>query len=365
MSNITKVLLRKEQMEVTLPILIEYYATSRKVKGCSKKSLVAIRSNLGKFVKFLESRGHSLKLSDLTLKVAREYVVYLQGTVTKYEGHKLTPPHPNSTYSPVTVHTLVRFLRSFSFWLEKEGYTKEPIFALLELPKLPQTKIEVLSAEEIQQILATINPNTFMGARCSAMVLLMLDSGIRASELVGLKLKDVDWSRGVFKVWGKGSKERFVPLGATAKQALLRYVQVFRPKPARDDVDNTFLSLDGYPLTVNALTKIIVRLGKNSGVPRLHAHLLRHTCGVQYLIVGGDTKSLQMFLGHASASMTHHYEQFKDEHVMAQHRKFSPVDSMGITYRRFSRKRNGASKAPNENGQGKWLAGCKIDFRLQ
>ncbi len=353
MSRRTQVLLKKERMEVTLPILIDYYATSKQVKGCSKKSLVTIRSNLGKFVKFLESRGHSLKLSDLTLQDARAYVAYLQGTVTKYEGHTLTPPHPNSTFSPVTIHTHVRFLRSLSFWLEKEGYTKEPIFALLELPKLPQPKIEVLSPEEIQQVLSTINPNSFMGSRSSAMVLLMLDSGIRASELVGLKLKDVDWNRGVFKVWGKGSKERFVPLGATAQQSLLRYVQVFRPKPARDDVDNLFLSLDGYPLTVNALTKIMVRLGKNSGVTRLHAHLLRHTCGVQYLIVGGDTKSLQMFLGHASASMTHHYEQFKDEHVMAQHRKFSPVDALGISYRRFGNKKPYAPKTDPGNGEGK------------
>jgi integrase/recombinase XerD len=353
MSHRTEVLLKKERMEVTLPILVEYYATSRQVKGCSKKTLVGIRSNLGKFVHYLQQQGHSLKLSELSIHDARAYVAYLQGTVTKYEGHKLTPPHPDSTYSPVTVHTHVRFLRSFSFWLEKEGYTKEPIFALLELPKLPQTKIEVLSPEEIQQILSTINPNSFMGSRSSAMVLLMLDSGIRASELVGLKLKDVDWNRGVFKVFGKGSKERFVPMGATAKQALLRYVQVFRPKPARDDIDNVFLSLDGYPLTVNALTKIMVRLGRNSGVTRLHAHLLRHTCGVQYLLVGGDTKSLQMFLGHSSPSMTHHYEQFKDEHVMAQHRKFSPVDALGITYRRFGNRKTPVIKQDPDNGHGK------------
>ena len=260
-------------MQVTLPTLVEYYAMSKQVKGCSKKTLLGIRSNLGKFIRFLETRGHCLRLSDLTIHDARAYVASTQGTVTKYEGHKLTPAHPNSTYAPETIHTHVRALRSFSFWLQKEGYTEEAVFGLLELPKLPKKKIDVLSPEEIQQILSSINPNSFMGARHWAMVLLMLDLGIRASELVGLKLDDVDWNRGVFKVFGKGAKERFVPMGATAKQALLRYVQVFRPKPARDDVDNVFLSLDGYPLTINALTKIMFRLGRNSGVPRLHAHL--------------------------------------------------------------------------------------------
>ncbi len=273
--------------------------------------------------------------------------------MTKYDGHPLTPAHPDSTFSPETVHTHVRALRGFSMWLEREGYTKNEIFQHLELPKLPKKKIQVLSPEEIRQILDSLNPNTFKGARLYAMIVLMLDTGIRAGELVGLKLADVDWNRGVFKVLGKGAKERFVPIGATAKKALLRYVQVFRPQPARDDIDNVFLSLDGYPLTVNALVRIMHRLGKNSGVPRLHAHLLRHTCGVQYLIVGGDTKSLQMFLGHSSPTMTHHYEQFKDEHVLAQHRKFSPVDALGIPYRRLGNRKAAAPKQDSNNGHGK------------
>ncbi len=339
MSRRTQVLLKKERMEITLPTLIDYYATAKQVKGCSKKTLVGVKSNLGKFLRFLESRGHSLKLADLTIHDARAYVASLQGTVTKYEGHRLTPPHPDTTFSPQTVHTHVRALRAFSNWLYNEGYSKSVIFELLELPKLPKTKIQVLSPEEIQTVLSTINPDTVKGARLLAMVLLLLDTGIRAGELVGLKLADVDWNRGVFKVFGKGAKERFVPIGSTAKQALHRYIQVFRPKPARDEVVNVFLSLDGYPLTVNAVSHIMQRLGKNTGVLRLHAHLLRHTCGVQYLVGGGDEKSLQMFLGHASPFMTRHYEQFKEEHMMAQHRKFSPVDQLGVTYRRYGNKR--------------------------
>ncbi len=122
----------------------------------------------------------------------------------------------------------------------------------------------------------SINPSTFLGARLLAMVLLFLDSGIRAGELASLKLADVDWKRGVFKIMGKGSKERFVPIGSTAKQTLLRYAQTFRPTPARDDIDNVFLSVDGYPLTVNAIVHTMSRLAKSSGVTRLHAHLLRH-----------------------------------------------------------------------------------------
>lgn len=349
MSHISDQLRKKERMEITLPTLIDYYITTKQVKGCSKKTLLGLKSNLGKFVRYLNQSGHSLKLADLSIHDARGFIMSLQGTVTKYEGHTLTPEKPGCTFSPQTIHKSVTTLRAFSNWLRDEGYTKQPLFALLELPKLPQTKIQVLDQEEIQQLLASINPSTLLGARVYSMVTLMLDSGPRASEVIGLKLPDVDWERGVLKVFGKGAKERFVPMGAISKQVMLRYVQAFRPKPARPDIDNVFLSLDGYPLTVNAITQIMKRLAKNSGIPRLHAHLLRHTCGVQYLMVGGDTKSLQMFLGHASPFMTHHYEQFKDEHVTAQHRKYSPIDALGVMPRRFGKtKQVGAKPKPED-----------------
>ncbi len=339
MSHKSERLRKQERMEITLSTLVDYYASAQQVKGCSKKTLIGLRSNLGKFIRYLEAQGHSLKLADLSVQDARAYVAYLQGTVNKYDGHKFTLPHPNSTLSPVTVHTHVRSLRAFSNWLAKQGYAKAPPFALLELPKLPQKKIDVLSPDEIRQILASVNPDTLQGARASAMVILFLDTGIRAGELVGLKLHDVDWERGVFKVMGKGAKERFVPFGALAKQAMLRYVQTFRPKPANEGFDQVFLALDGYPLTVNGVVLIMRRLAKTSGITRLHAHLLRHTCGVQYLMVGGDTKSLQMFLGHSTPEMTNHYEQFKDEHVLAQHRRFSPMDTLGISYRKVGNRR--------------------------
>lgn len=335
---------KRERMEILLPTLLEHYISAQQVKGCSPKTLTGVRSNLGKFIRYLDTRGHSLKLGDLTVQDAREYVAHLQGTIDKYEGHKFVRPRPGCTLSPVTVHTHVRTLRAFSNWLAQEGFCKSPPFALLELPKLPQRKIDVPSPEEIQQVLSSVNPNTFKGARASAMVVLMIDTGIRAGELVGLKQYDIDWNRSVFKVFGKGAKERFVPFGTMAKQSLLHYIQVFRPKPASPTIENVFLPVDGFPLSVNAVGLVMKRLAKASGVIRLHAHLLRHTCGVQYLMVGGDTKSLQMFLGHSTAEMTNHYKQLTTEHMAAQHRKFSPIDALGVTYRRFGRPKNNGPK---------------------
>jgi integrase/recombinase XerD len=193
MSHKSELLRKSERMTITLSTLMEYYATSKQVAGCSPKTLIAVRSNLGRFLRFLEQRGHSLRLAEVTIHDARAYVSALQGTVTKYEGHPLNHPIPTSALSPQTVWSHVRTLRAFSNWLRNEGYTKNSVFEMLEAPKLPKKKIEVLSPEEIRQVLESINSNTLMGARLHSMILLMIDTGVRAGELVGMKLADVDW----------------------------------------------------------------------------------------------------------------------------------------------------------------------------
>lgn len=339
MSRKSEQLRRQERMEILLTTLQDYYLTSKKLKGCSPKTLTARQSVLSRFIRFLEARGHSLKLIDLTLQDARDFSKSLNGAITKYEGHKFNHPVPDSHYAPDTIHSYVRILRSFATWLYDEGYTRRPLFDRLELPKLPKPHVEVLTPEEIQKIIASINPDTFLGSRLLAMILIMLDTGIRAGELVGMLMQNVDWDRGVIKVMGKGLKERIVPIGIVARQALLRYVDAFRPKPARQDIDNVILSVDGYPLTVNAIVHIMTRLGKNSGVTRLHAHLWRHTSGVTYLLDGGDEKSLQLYLGHTTTRMTGRYLQYREEQRIAQNRKHSPADSLGLSYRRFGKGR--------------------------
>ena len=161
--------------------------------------------------------------------------------------------------------------------------------------------------------------------------LLLLDTGIRASELLGLKLDDVYLNEDKIKVWGKGSKERIVPLGTTAKKALLRHILSSRTDSEEDQV---FLSANGTPLTYNGLAHMIKRLGEKAGVPRLHAHLFRHTFAVKYLMNGGDLMTLRLILGHTSLEVTQMYMHLAESHVKVQHHKFSPVDRLGLGRRK-------------------------------
>jgi site-specific recombinase XerD len=156
------------------------------------------------------------------------------------------------------------------------------------------------------------------------MVLLLLDTGIRASELCTLTLENTFVKEGYIKVSGKGDKERMVAFGATTKKALMRYLTTFRPQS-----DDPYLVLTSQGvITYTALNHCIKRIGISVGIPRLHPHLFRHTFAVNYLMNGGDIMSLRLMLGHTDISVTQMYLHLAESHVQIQHAKFSPVDRL-------------------------------------
>lgn len=121
----------------------------------------------------------------------------------------------------------------------------------------------------------------------AALFSIMLDTGLRLSEVAGLKEKDVYFEYQYVKVMGKGAKERLVSLGVSCQKALLHYPQNCRAEPAHSQVDTFFLANDGYPLTPDATRSLIKRLAKASGIRRLHPHLLRHTYATMFCLTEG------------------------------------------------------------------------------
>ena len=190
--------------------------------------------------------------------------------------------------------------------------------------------IEPLSEVEIAAVFSALDANTLAGARDVCMITVMLDTGLRATELITAQVKDVHVEDVYMKVMGKGQKERIVPFGSASQKSLLKYFYHFRPDPVHDGIRNFFLSLEGYAVTYNALRLIMTRLAARSGVERLHAHLLRHTFAVNYLVNGGDVFTLQQILGHTTLDMVRRYVNLANTHVMTQHKRFSPVDTMNL-----------------------------------
>ncbi len=312
---------------IPLEKLAQHFEAYNRSEGKSLRTVECYCSVLRYFAGYLKDKGLPDNLAELNIEVVRDFILYLQ-TKKKWNGRPCATA--NGNLSPASVQNYVRTLRPFFSWLHREGYTEENILANLRPPKAPQKLTEILSHEEVGRILSCFDADTESGSRDTAMVIALLDSGLRLSELTGLKVSDSHMDQGYLKVMGKGAKERVVPIGSVAQKALQRYLFHFRPEPFFEDHDYLFLTLEGKPMSKNSVGLIFSRLARKSGIRRFHAHLCRHTFATNYLLNGGDVFSLQQILGHTSLEMVRRYVTLASSQVRVQHRKFSPMDRMNL-----------------------------------
>lgn len=301
--------------ELDLNRLICHFSHSNKAEGKSPKTVAWYTEMLASFTGYLKSSGEHPSLSDLTIETAKDFVIHEQ----------------QRGVSPHTVHAKVRSMKAFSSWLFNEGYTPDNILAYLKLPKVPNKIIEPLTPDEIDRLLSIQNPLTALGSRNIAILTTFLGTGLRESELSDLLFEDSHIEEGYLKVMGKGSKERIVPVGSLGQKVLWRYVFHFRPEPENDLNNYLFLTIDGMKLETNAIKLLLKRWGKIAGVPRLHAHLCRHTYATNFLVHNcGDVFRLQQILGHTSLEMVRRYVHYASSQTMIQGCVPSPVDRMDI-----------------------------------
>jgi len=315
--------------EISLEQVIEDYASDLKIQRRSPKTISFYLRNLKMFLKWLKRHGYQGILEDISLSTVKRYILYLEEEYRKFQDHPYTPQQDKGL-SPFSIQGHVRTLKALSSWLYREEYILQNILGRLRLPKAPKLNIKVLTDDEVKTILSAINFNTSAGARNYSILLLMLDSGLRLGEVIGLKLSKVDIEHGQMWVDGKGSKERIVPLGSRSQRYLRRYIIHFRPEPTRPGIDNVFLNLDGSPITENSIRLIFERLSLKCKIPRLHAHLCRHTFGTNYLRNGGDVFSLQKILGHEDLATVKVYMHLVEADVIQKHKLYSPIDRLDL-----------------------------------
>ena len=317
---------------IDLPELMEHFEIHNRTEGKSPRTVEWYNLVLGQLCHWLESRDTPTTLDHADEMMIRRFILFLQekpGTKAK-------------TMSTHTMYNRVNALRSFFGWLHRQGYTDEHVLQNLKQPKTADLVIEPLNREEIDQIMRTINPKTALGARNTALVTIMLDTGLRISEVAGLKDRDVHLEGQYVKAMGKGSKERVVSFGTACRKALFQYRQRYRGDPAHSKVETFFLSIDGYPLTADSLKSLIKRLSKSSGVDRLHPHLLRHTYATMFLLNGGDVFLLKQNLGHTTLTMVEHYLHIAAQTAAIRSQGFSPLDHLEVAgERQFSHAFNG------------------------
>jgi site-specific recombinase XerD len=316
--------LKREHVETTVDDLIELFLATKRTEGRSENTLLWYRHMLNTFGAFLGPAT----ARDVTLNNARAFVASLQEREVRYEVHPLSPAKRGGL-SPSTIHGYVRTLKVFSTWLVEEGLTTVNALAKLRRPKLPETLIAVLADEEIERLFAKVNPNCYLGNRMYCILNLLLDTGIRASELCSLRLENVNVQENYIKVVGKGRKERIIPFGNKTKKDLTRYLNHWRMS-LESESPYAFLDLGGGPVTYNNLIHLFHRLGKRAGVLRLHPHLLRHSFAVNYLVNGGNLMTLKLMLGHSSIAVTEKYLHLTQTHIMVTGKQNSYMDRLNL-----------------------------------
>ena len=302
-----------------LSLLIQHYNAHNRSEGKSPKTVGWYQEVLDLFLRWLVDNGHGTTLAAMDLQLVREYVLFLQ------EGGVM-----GITPSSATMNNRVRALRAFFHWLQLEGYAKTHILQNMRPPKVAHHVVEPLLPEEIGRLFAAYDNNSSMGARNIAIISLMLDTGVRLSELTGLKAMNVHLEDGWIKVLGKGNKERMVAFGSTVQKTLIRYQARFRPQLLHAGVEEFFLNEQGGPLTPNSIQTLFLRLRRAVDIPRFHAHLLRHTYATNFLLNSGNVILLQHNLGHTTLAMVNEYVHMASGQMAITSREFSPLDHMHI-----------------------------------
>ncbi len=256
------------------------------------------------FATWCEEEGITLE----TLRAAhiRRFIDGLRKKVNPQTGKPLTS---------YTLHGYAQVIKGFLNWCAKEDGLEELVSEKtarrVEMPRVDVKVIETFTQDHIRRLFAACEQeySPTLVARDKAILAVLLDSGIRAGELVGLTLENVHLSPqdGYIKVYGKGRKEREVGLGKQARTTLHRYISRYRHAPKSER--HVFLSRFNEPLTVDGLGQIVRRLGEWGRVKgvRCSPHSMRHTYAVNYLTAGGSIYDLSRLLGHASVQTTENY----------------------------------------------------------
>jgi integrase/recombinase XerD len=216
-------------------------------------------------------------------------------------------------------------LRGFFRFLVRERVLDADPTELIDRPKIGRRLPHVLSFEEVERLLAVPDTTTDRGRRDAAMIHLMYASGLRVSELCGLKLRDLDTKGGIVAALGKGGKRRLIPVGEVALNHLGVYLAEVRPRVAPAGATVLFVSPRGRALTRQGFWKLLKRYARVAGIMHpISPHKLRHSFATHLLRGGADLRAVQAMLGHADLGTTEIYTRVAQDHVKRAHARSHP-----------------------------------------
>ena len=276
-------------------------------KGLSDNSRKSYDNDLRIYIKFLEDKGIE-NVKKISIKNIEDFLKYRNkcGDETSTIAHKLTS------------------IKNFHRYLYKEGILDKDVSLSISRPKTRKVIPDALSVDEVD-ILLDIPLDTVFDYRNKAMLEVMYGAGLRVSEVINLKVFDIDTVNYVIRVVGKGSKDRLVPLGEYSMYYLKLYLQKRGELLKKDTTDYLFLNNHGKPITRQGFFKNLKKILKKQGLnENIHPHSLRHSFATHLLDRGADLRSIQEMLGHSDISTTKIYTHVTTEKIREDYKKYHP-----------------------------------------
>jgi integrase/recombinase XerD len=305
-------------------LLVEHNTWLAVERGVAANTLLAYRRDLNRYAAFLRRRGVTDPRS------------VGEDTVVAYVEHLKSARDEDGRprFAPSSIARALVSVRSFHRFCVEEGFLTVDPSEEVGAPRVPQGIPKALTEEEVESLLAGVAGDHPRALRDRAILETLYAAGVRISELVGLDRPDLDLADGLLRVLGKGSKERVVPVGRSARAALDAYLERGRPELAsrrsRTAADAVFLNARGGRLTRQGAWLVVRSVGEGVGLGgRLSPHVLRHSCATHMLDHGADIRVVQELLGHASLSTTQVYTKVSPERLRAVYDAAHPRARIG------------------------------------
>jgi integrase/recombinase XerD len=302
-------------------LLVEHDTWLTVERGLAANSLIAYRRDLRRYAEFLRDRGE------------RDPTAVREEAILAYVEHlkSARDDEGRPQYAPSSIARALVAVRSFHRFCLEEGFLAVDPSEEVGAPRVPLGIPKALTEDEVEALLGAVVGDTPRALRDRAIVETLYATGVRISELVGLDRRDLDLDDGLVRVLGKGSKERIVPVGRSARDALTAYLAAGRPRlvgsgrAARGDGEAVILNARGGRLSRQSCWKIVRGAGERGGLSgRLSPHVLRHSCATHMLERGADIRVVQELLGHASLSTTQVYTKVSPERLRAVYEAAHP-----------------------------------------
>jgi integrase/recombinase XerD len=272
-------------------------------------------------------RAYGTDLSDLCAWLEREHIELAD--MGHREARRYLADMDRARYSRTTINRRLSALRTFFAWLVEFGELKDDPLSVVSGPKLPHRLPVTIVRQDVERLLSVSDIETPVGRRNQAIIELFYASGARISEIAGLSAGSIDFAQMQVTVFGKGSKQRIIPLHKLALRTLHEYLIIARPQlacHANKPTDALFLTTRGNPMSTDAIRKMFKQVIREAGLDcSLSPHDLRHSFATDMLEGGADLRSVQEMLGHANLSTTQIYThlslgRLKDAHAQAHPR---------------------------------------------